>query len=55
MVQVDESASVVAALERMREAGRHFAVVMGSDARSVGIVTMRSVIEFLINDFGDDR
>ena len=55
VVQVDESASVVAALERMREAGRHFAVVMGSDARSVGIVTMRSVIEFLINDFGDDR
>jgi CBS domain containing-hemolysin-like protein len=50
VVQVDESASVVSALELMRGAGRHFAVVMGPDGRSRGIVTMRSVIELLITD-----
>jgi CBS domain containing-hemolysin-like protein len=50
VVQVDESATVVAALELMRGAGRHFAVVMGPDGRSRGIVTMRSVIELLITD-----
>ena len=50
VVQVEESASVVAALELMRGAGRHFAVVMGPDGRSRGIVTMRSVIELLITD-----
>jgi magnesium and cobalt exporter, CNNM family len=50
VVQVDESASVVTALESMRGAGRHFAVVMGADGSSSGIVTMRSVIELLITD-----
>ena len=50
VVQVDQSASVVAVLDLMRTAGRHFAVVMGPDGSTVGIVTMRSVIELLITD-----
>ena len=50
VVQVDPSASVVAVLDLMRTAGRHFAVVMGADGSTKGIVTMRSVIELLITD-----
>jgi CBS domain containing-hemolysin-like protein len=53
VVQVNESATVVTALDRMRAAGRHFGVVVGSDGKHRGIVTMRSVIELLITDPGD--
>ena len=48
VVNLDESATVVTALESMRAAGRHFAVVTAADGRSSGIVTMRSVIELLL-------
>ena len=47
VVYVDESEGVVAALEQMRRAGRHFAVVTGPGRAHVGIVTMRGVIELL--------
>ena len=50
VVQVDQTASFVAVLDLMRTAGRHFAVVMGADGSTAGIVTMRSVIELLITD-----
>ena len=53
VVQVDQSAGVVATLELMRAAGRHFAVVMGPDGTSRGIVTMRSVIELLVTNAPD--
>ncbi len=52
-VYVDEAAGVVAALEVMRRAGRHFAVVMDPSGAHLGIVTMRSVIELLITDPGN--
>lgn len=52
VVHVDASEGVVAALELMRSAGRHFAVVTGSDGAQLGIVTMRRVIELLITDPG---
>ena len=48
VVNLDESATVVGALESMRSAGRHFAVVTAPDGTSRGIVTMRSVIELLL-------
>ncbi len=48
VVTLDESATVVTALESMRAAGRHFAVVTAPDGSSRGIVTMRSVIELLL-------
>ena len=48
VVNIDESATVVTALESMRAAGRHFAVVTAADGSTSGIVTMRSVIELLL-------
>ena len=48
VVNLDESATVVTALESMRLAGRHFAVLTAPDGASRGIVTMRSVIELLL-------
>ena len=48
VVNLDESATVVSALESMRAAGRHFAIVTAEDGSSKGIVTMRSVIELLL-------
>lgn len=48
LVQVDSSSRVVVALEEMRRAGRHFAVVTGPSGSHEGIVTMRGVIELLM-------
>jgi len=47
-VEVEESLGLVAVLEHMRKAGRHFAVVAAPDGTSLGIVTMRQVIEVLV-------
>ena len=47
-VEVGESQGLVAVLENMRKAGRHFAVVAAPDGTTLGIVTMRQVIEVLI-------
>jgi CBS domain containing-hemolysin-like protein len=52
VVYVDASARVVSALDLMRRAGRHFAVVTAPNGEHVGIVTMRRVIELLITDPG---
>ena len=49
-VQVEATARIVDTLEKMRKAGRHFAVVTGPDGGHVGIVTIRSVIELLITE-----
>jgi magnesium and cobalt exporter, CNNM family len=47
-VEVEESLGLVAVLEHMRKAGRHFAVVAAPDGTTLGIVTMRQVIEVLV-------
>ena len=47
-VEVDASQHLVTVLERMRKAGRHFAVVAAPDGTTLGIVTMRQVIEVLV-------
>ena len=47
-VEVGESQGLVAVLEHMRKAGRHFAVVAANDGTTLGIVTMRQVIEVLV-------
>jgi CBS domain containing-hemolysin-like protein len=47
-VEVGESLGLVTVLEQMRKAGRHFAVVAAPDGTTLGIVTMRQVIEVLI-------
>jgi CBS domain containing-hemolysin-like protein len=47
-VEVGESQGLVTVLEHMRTAGRHFAVVAAPDGTTLGIVTMRQVIEVLV-------
>jgi CBS domain containing-hemolysin-like protein len=47
-VEVGESQGLVTVLEHMRKAGRHFAVVAAPDGTTLGIVTMRQVIEVLV-------
>jgi CBS domain containing-hemolysin-like protein len=47
-VEVGESLGLVTVLEHMRKAGRHFAVVAAPDGTTLGIVTMRQVIEVLV-------
>jgi len=49
-VEVEATARIVDTLELMRKAGRHFAVVAGTDGDHVGIVTIRSVIELLVTE-----
>ena len=46
--EVRQSDPLVQVLQTMRRAGRHFAVVRGQDGSTLGIVTMRQVIEALI-------
>jgi len=49
-VEVGESLGLVSVLEHMRKAGRHFAVVAAPDGTTLGIVTMRQVIEVLVGE-----
>jgi len=53
IVEVDESQHLVSVLELMRKAGRHFAVVAAPDGTTLGIVTMRQVIEILVGATAD--